>query len=131
MMGFIEDQKRSAAKCAEPVPQGPHVHFADQQPMRNEETRVRGPGIHAEPTFAPDALHVLLVEDLEGESKPVLELVLPLEQHGWRTRNDDLANLLPDQQLARDQAGFNSFPKANVISDEEIDAWKAQRLSQR
>src|SRR5919109_4996246 len=79
MMGFIQDQQCSATKRAEPVPQRPHIRLVDQQTMRDQKTRVRGPGIHSESAFAADTFHVVLVEDLEGQPESILQLLLPLE----------------------------------------------------
>jgi hypothetical protein len=88
--------------------------------VRYQKTGMSAPGIDAESAFAADSFHVILIENLEGQAKAGVEFVLPLEQHGRWTGDDDLARLLAQQQLPRDQSCFNGFPQTHVIGDEKI-----------
>ena len=91
---------------------------------------MRAPRIDAETPFATDPLHVVLVENLEDKPETGFQFVLPLQEHRRRAGNDDFADLLPQQQLAGDQSGFDRLAEADVVGDEEIDARQEQRLSQ-
>ena len=84
VVGLVQDEQRAAAEVAQPVAERAGVGFVDQEPMRDEEPGVGAPGIDAEAALAADPLHVLLVEDLEGQAEAVLQLVLPLVEHRRR-----------------------------------------------
>ena len=76
------------------------------------------PGIDAKTAFATDPLHVVLVENLEGEAESILKLFLPLEKHRWRAGNNHFPYLLSDEQFPRDQPRLNGFSKADIICNE-------------
>src|SRR5438132_1028393 len=58
---FIENQERSRAELVQPIPQPACVGFVDQQTMRDKETRMCRPWIHAETALASNVLYVLFV----------------------------------------------------------------------
>ncbi len=89
------------------------------------------PGVDAVAALLPDAGDVLLVEDLEDHAEAVLQLFVPLEQHGGRTGHDDVLDLLAEQQFSGDQAGLDRLAEADVIGDEEVHPRQAQCLLQR
>ena len=131
VMRLVQDEERAAAEFAQPVAERAGVCFVDQEAMRDEEPRVRAPGIDAEAALQADLLHVVFVEHREREAEPVLQLVLPLVEHRRRAGDDDLAGLLAEQQLAGNQPGLDGFAKANVIGDEQVDPGEAQCLAKR
>ena len=131
MMGLIEDEKGSGAEVAEPVTKRSGVGFVDKQPMRDEKSRVRAPGVDAKSSLAADSLHVLLVEDLESETEPNFQFIFPLDQHRRRAANDDFLRLLPQKQFSGNKPGFNGLAQTDVIGNEEVDPWKAKCLSER
>ena len=45
VVGLVEDQQRAAAEVAQPVAQRRGVGFVDQQAVRDQEPRVRAPGL--------------------------------------------------------------------------------------
>src|SRR5205823_6246141 len=83
-----------------------------------------------EPSLRSNLLHVLLVENLKRQTKTGFEFVLPLVQHRRRAADNDLAGLLPQEKLARDQAGFDGFDETDVVRDEQIDARQPQGFPQ-
>jgi hypothetical protein len=130
VVGLVEDQQRAGPEIAQPVAQGTGIRLVDQQPVRDEEAGVRGPGVGAVAAFAADANHIVLVEHLEAQSEALLQLVLPLRQDGRRAGHDDVAHLLPQQQFAGDEPGLDGLAQANVIGDEQVHARQEQRLAQ-
>src|SRR5438874_1591822 len=107
MMGFIKNHQTAAAKCPKPIDQRTRVVFIDQEAMRDQKTGMRIPGIHTEAALASHSAYVILVENFEGQSKPGVQFLLPLNEHGRRARHDDVAHLLPKQQLPRNKSGFD------------------------
>src|SRR5689334_19787156 len=89
------------------------------------------PRVHPKPTLPPYTRDVVLVEYLECQPEPCLKLLFPLEQHGRWATDHDLFNLLAQQELARNQPGFDRLAQSDIIRDEKIDAWQPQSLSQR
>src|SRR4051812_34258254 len=88
------------------------------------------PGVDAETSFAANLGNKVFVEDLEEETKALLEFLLPLEKHRRRAGHYDFAHLLAHQQLPRNQARLNGLTQANVIGNKQIHARKSQRLPQ-
>ena len=87
------------------------------------------PGIHAESALAPHLRDVVPVQNLEHEPEALFHLGLPLLQHRRRRGHDDGLDLAPQQEFARDQAGFDRLAEAGVVRDEEVHAREAQRFS--
>lgn len=92
---------------------------------------MRRPGVYPEAAFAANTFHVVLVEDLEQETEPRFEFLLPLKQHRRRAGHDDLSHLLAKEQFAGDEAGLNGLAEPHVVSDEQIDTRKKQCLPER
>ena len=126
VVGLVEDQQRAGAEVAEPVAQRCSVSLVDQQPVRDQEPGVGRPGIDPVATLLTDPGDVLLVEDLEDHPEPVFQLVLPLVEHRWRARHDDVLDLLAEQQFPGNQAGFDRLAEAHVVGDEEVHPRQAQ-----
>ena len=131
MVGLVQDQQRAAAEVAQPIAQRAGIRLVDQQPVRDQESRVRAPRIHAVAPLAPRPRHVVLVENLEGQTEAGLQFVLPLREHRGRAADDDLSDLLAQEQLAGDQPGLDRLAEANVVGDEQIDPWQEQGLAER
>ena len=131
VVGLVEDQQRAGPEVAEPVAQRGRVRLVDQQSVRDQESRVGRPGIDAVASLLPDPGDVLLVEDLEDHAEAVLQLFLPLEEHGRRAGDDDVLDLLAEQQFAGDQAGLDRLAEADVVGDEEVYPRQAQGFLER
>src|SRR6516164_1777480 len=99
--------------------------------MRDDEPRSGAPGIDTEALEPPKFADAFAVNDVKRQTKLAFKLVLPLIRHRWWGSNDDEINSSPQQKLARNQASFNRFAKADIVSDQKIDAGQPQRLSQR
>ncbi len=59
------------------------------------------------------------------------QLVLPLQQHRGRSRDDDHLDAATQHQLLNDETGFHRLAEADIVGDQQIDAWQLQRLGQR
>src|SRR5947208_15702787 len=92
---------------------------------------MRGPWVDPETTLLPHPRDVLAVEHDERETEARLELAVPLIDHRWGARDDDLADLLAEKQLARDQSGLDRLPEADVVGDEQVHAREQQGLAER
>lgn len=99
--------------------------------MRDDEARVRGPGVRREAALLPHAPHVVPIEDDEGEAETLVQLLFPLQQHRRRRGHDDAADALAHEQLTNDEARLDRLAKAHVVGDEKIDARQQQRLPKR
>jgi hypothetical protein len=99
--------------------------------VRDDEARVGGPGVHAEPALLAHAADVVAVEHHERETKPLIELFLPLQHHRWRRGHDDAAYTLTHQQLADDQACLDGLAEAHIVCDEEVHARQQQSFAKR
>ena len=130
-MRLVEDEQRAGAEVREPVAEGRDVILVDQQAVRDEEPRVRGPGIDAVATFLADPSDILLVEDLEDHPEAGLQLVPPLEQHRRWARDDDVLHLLAKQQFAGDQPRLDRLAETDVVGDEEVHPRQPQGLAER
>ena len=131
VMRLVEDQEAPGKEVAKPVAERVGVRRVDQQAVRDEEAGVGPPRVHAEPALAAHARQVITVEDLEDETEPLLELVLPLQEHRRRSGHDDVFARLAQQQLAGDQPGLDGLAQADVVGDEQVHARQPQRLAQR
>ena len=127
---FVQDEQRPAAELAQPIQQRAGVRFVDQQPVRDQESGMRGPRIHPVAPFAPDAGHIVLVEDLEHQPEADFQFVAPLQQHRRRCCDDGFAHLLSQPQLALDQFGFDRLAQSRVVGDEQIHAGQQQGFAQ-
>ena len=71
------------------------------------------------------------VDDSEAEAEPRLHLLLPLDEHTRRSRDDAGLGATAQQQLAQDQPGLDRLAQAHVVGDELVYARHQQRLAQR
>ena len=92
---------------------------------------MRRPGVHRIAPLLAALGDEGAIEDGKRESKAALELVLPLEDDGRRTGDDDPTDLLAQEELAEDQARFDRLADADVVRDEEVDPWQKERFAQR
>jgi hypothetical protein len=81
---------------------------------------MRGPRVDAIASLLTHFGDVVLVEDLKNHAEAVFQLVLPLQEHGWRASNDNVLDFLPEKQFAGDQNGLNRFAEAHIVGDEEV-----------
>jgi hypothetical protein len=49
VMGFVQDEEAAWAEGAEPVAQWPRVGLVNQEALRNQKPRVRGPWVDPKP----------------------------------------------------------------------------------
>ena len=110
---------------------GGDVGLVDEQAVRDDEARVRGPGIRREAALPPQSREVLPVEDHERQPELRLQLVLPLPDHPGRRRDESEVHPPAQQQLAEDQPGLDGLARADVVRDEQVDARQAQGLAKR
>lgn len=82
--------------------------------------RISRPRIHGESLLLADAFDVFAVEDFEFEPEAGIEFGFPLVEHGGRAGNDDVLDALAQKKLRGDEPGFDGFPKADIVCDEEI-----------
>ncbi len=131
VMGFVQDEEAAWAEGAEPVAKRPGVGLVNQEALRDQKPRVRGPGVDAEAALAAHTLNVILVQDFKPQAEAGIEFVAPLEQHGRRAGHDDFSNLLAEKKFAGDEAGFDGFAQPDIVGDEQVHARQPQRLAKR
>jgi hypothetical protein len=131
VVGLVEDEQRGpGALVGEPVAQGAGVLLVAQEGVRDDEARVRRPGVHAVAALAALGEHVVPVEDHEGQPEAGIELVAPLEHHRGRRRDDDAPHLLAHEELAEDEPRLDGFAEPDIVRDEEVHARQGQGLAQ-
>ncbi len=130
-MRLVEDHQAARKQRAEPLPHRVRVGRVDQQVVRDQESAVRPPRVHAEPTLTPHRREVLPVQQFEHQPEPLVELRLPLVQHRRRRRDHDRLALLAQQQLAGNQPGLDRLAETSVVRDEQIHTREPQRLAKR
>ncbi len=99
--------------------------------MRDDEARADAPRIGGKAARPPGVQEVLTVDDGEVEAEFLRQLVLPLQQHRGRSRDDDHLDAATQHQLLNDETGFHRLAEADIVGDQQIDAWQLQRLGQR
>jgi len=127
----VEDEQRSRTQIVEPRVHRADVGFINEQPVGDEKTRESRPGIDAVPALAADPLHVVAVENLEGEAEAIFQLVTPLEKHRGRSGRDDFLNATAQQEFGRDETGLDGLAEADIVRDEEVHARQPRRLVER
>ncbi len=65
--------------------------------------------------------HQARIHDAEVEAKLVTHLVPPLDLQGGGTHHENLPGTMPDDKFQPHHARFDSFAKANVVSDQQVD----------
>ncbi len=90
-----------------------------------------GPGVDAEPAFGLPANQKVAAEHLEREPKALLHLVAPLQGDRGGADDERKVDTLPKQELLQHEAGFDRLTKTDVVGDEEVGAWKRERLLKR
>ena len=73
-MGFVQDEEAAWAEGAEPVAKRPGVGLVNQEALRNQKPRVRGPWVDAEPALAAHSLNVILVQNFGSSEEIVVQL---------------------------------------------------------
>ena len=130
VVGFVEDEERAWAECAEPVTKRAGVGLVDQEFGRDEPAGVDAPGVHRPAAFLADPLHREAVEDIEDEAEAGFEFALPLRHHRRRADDDDVLDATAEEQLAGDEAGLDRLAEADVVGDEEIHPRQEQGFPQ-
>ena len=69
MVSFIQNQHCRTTKSPQVIAKWTSVGFIDEQAMRDLESGVRTPWVDAEAAFSTHALHVVFIQNLEGQSK--------------------------------------------------------------
>jgi hypothetical protein len=131
MVRLVQDKEGARAEIAEEIAQGRDVGLLGEQTVRQDEARAGGPGIDGEPVQAAQLGQALAVDDVEGQAKFGLQLVLPLQRHGGRCGHQNEVDPPPQQELAQDETGLYGLAETHVVGDQHIDARQAQRLAQR
>jgi hypothetical protein len=131
VVGLVEDQHRAAGEVAEPVAKRPGVLLVADDGVRDDEPRVGRPRVDAVAALAAARGDVVAVVDDEREAKAALHLLAPLAHDRRRARDDDAADLLPHEHLAKDKAGLDRLAEPDVVGDEEADARHQERFAKR
>src|SRR5687768_5573697 len=98
--------------------------------MRYEEAAVRAPRVHAEAALTAHSRQISSVKDLEHKAEAVFQFALPLLDHRRGSCNHNGLRFFAEKQLTGDQASFDRFAKAGVVSDKEIHARQTERLAE-
>jgi len=69
---------------------------------------------------------VLAINDLKRQSELCLELILPLICHGGRSRDDNEVDTATEKQFTRNEPSLDGFAEADVVRNQEIDAWETK-----
>ena len=80
------------------------------------------------PAAAPEADHVLEVQDCEGETECGLELVLPLRNHAGWSRYDHQLDVPPQQQLANNKPRSDRLAQAEIAGNQQADRGRRRAL---
>ena len=128
---LVENQQAPRPERAERIAKRRGIVFVAQQPMRHDETRMRGPRIDRVPALHTHAPHVLAVKDDERQPEALVQFLFPLQDHGRWRGNDDAPDPLAHKKLADNEAGFDRLAEAHVVGDEQVDPWQQQGLAQR
>ena len=88
------------------------------------------PGIDPKAPFPAHLGQVVTVQDFKEEAESLFKLCLPLVQDGRGSCDHDVLDLLPEEELLRDQARLDGLAKTRVIGNEEVDAGQLKRLAQ-
>lgn len=121
-MRLVENEKAAGSKRAQPVAQRARISLVNQKTMGNQKPSMSGPRVDAKPALLANLLKIISVEDLKGETKSVLKLLAPLQEHRWRTRDDYLSHFLTQQEFPSNQPCLDGFAKTYVIRYEQIDS---------
>src|ERR1019366_4097499 len=97
MVGLVQNEQGSRAKLAERVAQAGRIDFVGEQSMRDDEPRAGRPGIYREAPKTAHLAYAFPVDDLEREPEFRFELVLPLDCHRRRSRDDNEIDPAPQQ----------------------------------
>jgi len=129
---FIQHEHRLATSLLlEKRFQRLEVFAATERLVGDDEAGVGGPDGDLETALLTAPRDKVAVEDLEREAKPFLHLVAPLQRDRRRTDDEDAIHTLTKHQLLHDETGFDGFPEAYVVGDEEVDARQLERLFER
>ena len=131
MVGFVQNEQGPGAELSEHIAQSGGIDLVGQQAVRDDETGARRPGIHGKAPKPPYLPYPLPVDDLERETEFRFELVLPLDRHRRRGRNDDEIDPPTQQQLARDKPRLDGLAEPDIVCDQEVDARETQCLAKR
>ena len=117
VVGFIEDQQSPLA-IPQPIAQGTGIVLVAHQRLAEDEAGVGRPRVDAPAPLPPHPRHVLAVHHLKRQAEAAFHFALPLQHHRRRGQHHHALSLLAQQQLARDQPGFDRLAEAHVIGDE-------------
>ena len=87
-MGLVEDEEAFRGALSDVLKERVSVLGPPQDLMRDDEPRVRAPGVHAEAALLTSTPDERPVHDLEVKSELLLHLVAPLEAHGRRANDE-------------------------------------------
>src|SRR5258708_5929771 len=130
MMGLVQDKKRSLPEIAEHVPKTADVSFVRHQRVRDDEPRARRPRIGGIAALASEGSEMLAIDRSKGQAELCLKFVLPLPNHSSRSRHENQINASPQEHFAENQTCFHRLTGTDIVGNQQIDARKAQGLSQ-
>lgn len=130
-MRLIEDEHGARPKLTEEIAETAHIGLVRKHAVRDNKTRADAPGIGSKATSPPRFEKIAAVDNGEVQTEFLGQLVLPLQQHGGRRRDHDDVGPPSQEQLADDQPRLDRLAQADVVGNQQIDAWQFQRLGQR
>jgi hypothetical protein len=117
---LIEDKERAWPKWAEGVFQSAGVGFVSQQAVRDDEAGAYRPWVGGEAMGTAHSSQIVAVKDREAQAEFLCQLVLPLDNHCRRRRNNHKVHASSQQHLAKHEPSLNGFAKTHIIGDEEV-----------
>jgi hypothetical protein len=130
VVGLVEHEHRALGLVAQEVAQGGGVVRVAQERVRDDEARVRAPGVELPPALAAARAEPLAVDDDEGEPEARVELVAPLGEHRRGRGHHHAAHALAQHELADDERGLDGLAEAHVVGDEEPHAGLFERAQE-
>ena len=131
VVGLVEDQERARSELVQQVAQARGVGLVGQKPVRDDEARAGVPGIDAEAAAPAELGQPLTIDNREAQAELGLQLVLPLQRHRRRCRDDDEVDAPAQEQLAQHEPGLDGLAQADIVGDQEIDPRQPQPLGER
>ena len=101
-----------------------------QEGVGDDEVGVGGPGVHAPAALSTAGGHKVAVVQGEGQTKALLQLLLPLDGDGGGRDDKDPLDALAEQELLEDEPGLDGLAQAHVVGDEEVDSGEFQSFAQ-
>ena len=128
---LVENQHALLRALADVLQKRLAIFGPAKQRVAHDEPVVGRPGVDAETALGLSTNEKVPAEHLEREPEPLLHLVAPLKRHRGGADDEREVDALSKQKLLQNEAGFDRLTKTDVVGDEEVGAWKRERLLER